>query len=46
MENVYVDRMKLLGMARGCGRYLTLRGKSRRILNQLATGTISMRTLL
>jgi len=30
--NLYVDRMKLLGIMRGSGRYSALRGKTRRFL--------------
>jgi len=41
VENLYVDRMKLLDIMRGSGRYFALRGKTR-FFNQCATGTISM----
>jgi len=45
VENLYVDRMKLLGIMRGSSSYSALREKTRRFFNQCATGTISMMTL-
>jgi hypothetical protein len=45
MEIVYGVGIKLLGMARDFGKYFMLRGKSRWLFNQCATGTISMRAL-
>jgi hypothetical protein len=44
-ENVYVDRMKLMRVARGFGRHSCLQGKARRIFNQITTGTIRVDTL-
>jgi hypothetical protein len=44
-ENVYVDRMRLMRVARGSERYLSLQGKAWRIFNQIITGTIHVDTL-
>jgi hypothetical protein len=44
-QNVYVDRRKLMQVAWGSGRHLSLQGKGWKILNQITTGTISVDTL-
>jgi hypothetical protein len=44
-ENVYVDRMRLMRVARGSGRHSSLQGKAQKIFNQITTGTISVDTL-
>jgi hypothetical protein len=41
-ENVFVDRMRLMQVARGSDTHSSLQGKARKILNQIATGTISV----
>jgi len=42
VENLYVNRMKQLGIKRGSGRYSALRGKTRRFFNHCATSTMSI----
>jgi hypothetical protein len=44
-EIVYVDRMRLMQVARGSGRHSSLQGKAWKIFNQITTGTISVDTL-
>jgi hypothetical protein len=44
-KNVYVDRMRLMQVARNFGRHSSLQGKARKIFNQITTGTFSVDTL-
>jgi len=46
VDNLYVDRMNLLGIKRGSDSYSALSGKTRRFFNQCATGTVSIMILL
>jgi hypothetical protein len=44
-ENVYIDRMRLMRVARGSRRHSSLQEKAWRIFNQITTGTFSVDTL-
>jgi hypothetical protein len=44
-NNVYIQRMRVMGLREGEGRQSVLKGKTKRVYNQLLTGTVSVATL-